>query len=476
MLTGDINLKNIGGGGTNLGNNEAPFTGTFDGNGHIISNVNIVVEESGDSSFTGLFGVLENAVVRNLAVENCFLESRTSGGLYAGVIAGKMQNSLVEDCYVSGKIVINGETAYCAGGIAGAVFQNGEGENVEIVNNISRCVSNVVVDVEHEQGESGSLAVLNIPERVEYLGSAMISGTKVASVKIPKNITSVGTGSTGYRRGPLAGANALKEVVFEEGLEKIPSYMCPTGNSDTSCITKVVKPESVTAIGSYAFNRCDNMTIYGYKNSYAETYTITESIPFVSVAIAKNALVEDIINHLDINHLINNISLAGNEIQGPTVTIAGKTFSLFTIPASMDMALGDKVQAKVDKDKKIIQVMIGFDKFDGSAQLDPSDNKTAYWSESYKQVKSLYTGITGKQVTSVTFSGGEGSSGRRPAALTGTARTVVTLPENTYTKAGYVFVGWSDGENALEAGTTPLRQFLKRTGQPGTRKRNKRLK
>ncbi len=192
--------------------------------------MNIVVEESGDSSFTGLFGVLENAVVRNLAVENCFLESRISGGLYAGVIAGKMQNSLVEDCYVSGKIVINGETAYCAGGIAGAVFQNGEGENVEIVNNISRCVSNVVADVEHEQGESGSLAVLNIPERVEYLGSAMISGTKVASVKIPKNITSVGTGSTGYRRGPLAGANALKEVVFEEGLEKIPSYMCPTGN------------------------------------------------------------------------------------------------------------------------------------------------------------------------------------------------------------------------------------------------------
>lgn len=79
-------------------------------------------------------------------------------------------------------------------------------------------------------------------------------------------------------------------------------------------------------------------------------------------------------------------------------------------------------------------------------------------------------------MTSVTFSGGEGSSGRRPAALTGTARTVVTLPENTYTKAGYVFVGWSDGENTLEAGTTPLRQFLKRTGQPGTRKRNKRLK
>ena len=38
------------------------------------------------------------------------------------------------------------------------MFQNGEGENVEIVNNISQCVSNVAVDVEHEQGESGSLA------------------------------------------------------------------------------------------------------------------------------------------------------------------------------------------------------------------------------------------------------------------------------------------------------------------------------
>ena len=103
---------------------------------------------------------------------------------------------------------------------------------------------------------------------------------------------------------------------------------------------------------------------------------------------------------MNLNTLVNNISFAGTDISGPTVTIAGKTFSLFSVPASVDVKLGDKVQAKVDNEKKTIQVLIGFDDFSGSAKLDPSENSTVYWSESYKQVKSLYTGVTGNKVDS----------------------------------------------------------------------------
>ncbi len=233
---------------------------------------------------------------------------------------------------------------------------------------------------------------LTLPQRVTSLGSRFIQGTGIKSITIPKNVTDCDR----YESGPLSGSS-VTEVIFEEGMKKIPAYACSTGSNYSSYITKAVIPESVTDIGSNAFYKCDNLTIYGYKNSYAESYAIVESIPFVSVAIAKNASPEDILKKLDVSHLLNNLSLGSTEIQGPSVEIAGTTFNLFSFPASIDIPLGDKLQAKVDREKKTVQVLVGFDEFDGSADLSGGHNSDNYWKESYKEVKSLYTGITGKE-------------------------------------------------------------------------------
>lgn len=48
-------------------------------------------------------------------------------------------------------------------------------------------------------------------------------------------------------------------------------------------LTKIVIPTSVTSIGKFAFADSDNLTIYGYSNSYAETYAKEKSIPFVAL-------------------------------------------------------------------------------------------------------------------------------------------------------------------------------------------------
>jgi uncharacterized repeat protein (TIGR02543 family) len=826
VLTKNIDMSDVE--FTPIGNNTEPFSGTFDGDGHTISNLNISVKNSGESNFTGLFGVLENATVRNLALENCIITSKTTGGIYAGIIAGKMKNSLLEDIYVSGQIDIKEKTAYSVGGIVGAVFQNVDDETQALKHNVARCIGNVLINVPKnangengalvgyaedtaliensysyvldtklfgvEIGENNSCKILNestwnkensyigfdfknvwkitdggarlceqtyeksegiinsssdvnedaepteipkvqkttdqpnteadsakqskvagekasksisgdnmktpeqsndvegdsddgimllasdltsgdftytvsgnnatitgytgssgnlkipetidgykvtgiggqafynqekiynveIPETVTYLGSMMIRGTAVSSITIPKSVSDCGVNNSGsnYYLGPLAGASYLTAVTIEDGMEKIPDYLCssqslssyitsvnipssvtsignrafcgcdklvnaempdtvtsigenvysqstklksiklsstlktigggafsgctdlqkvvipstvtnlgsnafngctsltdaefnyntqkgytleigggafygcsalenvmlsenvsrigsetfygcgaletlilpesvtylgsmmirgtavnsitiPKSVSDcgvnnsgsnyylgplagasylttvtiedgmekipdylcssqslSSYITKIVIPESVISIADKSFWKCNNMTIYGYKNSYAESYAIAESIPFVSVAIAKNATADDVLKKMNLNTLVNNISFAGTDISGPTVTIAGKTFSLFSVPASVDVKLGDKVQAKVDNEKKTIQVLIGFDDFSGSAKLDPSENSTVYWSESYKQVKSLYTGVTGNKVDS----------------------------------------------------------------------------
>ena len=42
--------------------------------------------------------------------------------------------------------------------------------------------------------------------------------------------------------------------------------------------------------------------------------------------------------------------------------------------------------------------MIGFKDFNGSADIGASGNDSAYWSQSYQQVKSLYQEVTGKKV------------------------------------------------------------------------------
>lgn len=133
------------------------------------------------------------------------------------------------------------------------------------------------------------------------MGYYVIEGTAISSITIPKNVSS--SGYSGSYNGALANCKSLTEVVFESGMTKIPDYICAIG-AYTSYITKVVIPESVKEIGDYDFYKCDNMTIYGYKNSYAESYAITENIPFVSVAIAKNASADDVLKKMQKIHYI----------------------------------------------------------------------------------------------------------------------------------------------------------------------------
>ena len=53
--------------------------------------------------------------------------------------------------------------------------------------------------------------------------------------------------------------------------------------SGCSSLTAITIPDSVWIIESYAFSDCDNLTIYGYTDSYAETYAKENDIPFVSL-------------------------------------------------------------------------------------------------------------------------------------------------------------------------------------------------
>lgn len=110
VLTADIDMT--GEDWTPIGDTNDGYTGTFDGNGHKISN--LVCERTGDKQVSGLFAQLkENSVVRNLGMEDGMFTSSTST---AGAVAAKSNLGKVINCWNSGKVTAHDY----AGGIVGS--------------------------------------------------------------------------------------------------------------------------------------------------------------------------------------------------------------------------------------------------------------------------------------------------------------------------------------------------------------------
>ena len=98
---------------TPIGSNEAPFTGTFDGQGHVITGLTI-----GDRmERAGLFGkVDQKGVIKNLGLEQVSItvSGSVDGACYVGGIAGQMgvdqegynmgSTAEMHNCYVTGEI------------------------------------------------------------------------------------------------------------------------------------------------------------------------------------------------------------------------------------------------------------------------------------------------------------------------------------------------------------------------------------
>jgi hypothetical protein len=115
------------------------FTGTFDGDGHVIKNLKI----SGRNDYNGLFGRIGNTqnlgTVKNLGVVNCNI---TSGINYAGGLCGDLPSGTLDNCYSTGTIEPD-QSKYVAGygryigGLCGH-----SGSKSTIINSYSSCTVN----------------------------------------------------------------------------------------------------------------------------------------------------------------------------------------------------------------------------------------------------------------------------------------------------------------------------------------------
>ena len=109
VLNGDIDLASIStfatrsnaSNWTPIGTSKNPFTGTFDGNGCTIKNLEIY---GGSESNIGFFGYTTNGEIKNVTFEN----AKVSGRLNVGVVAGTPYTSKYTNITVKGHVEVDG--------------------------------------------------------------------------------------------------------------------------------------------------------------------------------------------------------------------------------------------------------------------------------------------------------------------------------------------------------------------------------
>ena len=151
-----------------------------------------------------------------------------------------------------------------------------------------------------------SLAKITIPESVKTIGSGAFCGcSELTDIRIPAAVTHID-------HNPLIRCSNLKTIQVDENNEvydsrqdcnaiietgsgtlisgcastTIPDGVTKIGDSAFLCmegLTEILIPKSVTSIGSFAFDKCPNLTIYGYPGSAAEEHAKDYEIPFVKI-------------------------------------------------------------------------------------------------------------------------------------------------------------------------------------------------
>ena len=86
------------------------FKGTFDGNGHTVSGVYYSRGQANNSVGIGLFGFVEGATIKNLRVENSFINACAAIGGIAGF--AREGGVTITDCYSDAIICIYGRKGY----------------------------------------------------------------------------------------------------------------------------------------------------------------------------------------------------------------------------------------------------------------------------------------------------------------------------------------------------------------------------
>lgn len=216
------------------------FAGTFDGNGHTISGLNITTQEPNQ----GLFGLINGATIQNLKVNgtvSCGKQNNIGG------IVGKMQAGTISQCSFSGSV-----TGGYAGGIVGAL--NGTSVTIQNCSNTANINGTIA---------GGILGYWKKKATVEncYNTGEIVGSSKAAGIAGQLNNGAI---KNCYNVGEISGNGDIGGIyAFCNGTVKKCYYLYPSKESlGTSNATKAEKIESTKGLadklGDDAFTTDDS--------------------------------------------------------------------------------------------------------------------------------------------------------------------------------------------------------------------------
>jgi hypothetical protein len=168
-----------------------PFSGTFDGNDHIVSNLTINAEGV-DNDYLALFGQISdpNASIKKLNIEDCNITGGNSS--YLGGLTGWNYQGTIINCYATGTVA-GRRSSYYLGGLCG--FNEGT---------IIDCKTNSSITAENFSRNLGGLCGFNY--------SLIINCSSAGSVT-SDDYTNVLGGLCGWNGGTIKNCYATNMVV-----------------------------------------------------------------------------------------------------------------------------------------------------------------------------------------------------------------------------------------------------------------------
>ncbi len=198
--------------------------------------------------------------------DNAFVECTS---LTSVIVPSTLENvgwQIFEDCMAITDISINdGCTAIRDTAIKDTAFYNDESNWEDGVLYAGNCL------IDADENISGSYTIK--PGTTTISEKAFSMCFTLVSVVIPEGVTEIGDYA-------FEGCVSLEDVVIAEGVNAIKSSAF-SGCEEILCVTI---PKSVTFIEDGTFGDSNNITVYGYEGSYAETWANERGIPFVVIS------------------------------------------------------------------------------------------------------------------------------------------------------------------------------------------------
>ena len=260
VIPAQINGKVVTGIGDNVFTGRKIETVTFEEGSQVNSIGNYTFKNTPLTSITfpDTLKSIGNNAFENTWLTNVTIPSNiTTMGSYAFANSPKLETVSIEDGNLKS---INSYTFYSCTALTSVKI--GEGVNYIGESAFAECSSLSKVEIPNSLTSIGTNTFKNCTNLVTL---GLIDNTEENKVIIPSNLKEIGTEAFYY--------SGIKEVVFKEGIEKIPAYAFKYA----TVLTKVTVPSSLKTIEKEAFYYCSKLTTFGLAGHIEENVIIIPS-------------------------------------------------------------------------------------------------------------------------------------------------------------------------------------------------------